>query len=282
MTNAFTIERPCRQSPLIEVPFHTWTLGDGVPWMQFYRKPNGYLLRFPALADFSVSADGSAVNCIPTPDVSVVEAEHLYLNQVLPLALSRLDRMVFHASAVALGDGAVCFVAPSGRGKSTLAASFAVNGSGLLTDDGLLIDEIDNAFSVVPSHPSIRLWADSEKALIKAGAEKTPALRFTSKSRILTGNQIPFCDRPRPLVRAYFLGEGTTSEIEFRLLGKAEALIAWIKHSFLLDVEDRSMLTAQFERVARLADTVECYHLDYPRRFEDLARLRNQIAQQAC
>lgn len=275
----FKVQAPLPQMPIDIAPFHTWTFEDGTEWTQFFRTRGGYLLRFPNLADYIVTPDGQTVTCLPTPGLSAVEWQHLYLNQVLPLALSRRGRMVFHASAVERADGAICFLAASGRGKSTIGAYFAVNGDGLLTDDGLLLDELEGSFSVFPSHPSVRLWPDSEKALLGPSVNKAPALSFTSKSRVFAGKQIKYCDRPRPLLRAYFLGEGTVRDLEMRRITEAEALISWIKHSFLLDIEDQSALSQQFKNVAKLVEAIPCYHLDFPRRYDVLAEVRNRIIQ---
>ena len=122
---------PRAQAPKIASPFHTWDSPDGTLWAAFYRKKAGFLLRFPELADFEISADGRCVRCIPALDISDATTEHLYLNQILPLALSKAGKLVFHASAVELVGCATAFVASSGRGKSTLAAGFAVNGHNL-------------------------------------------------------------------------------------------------------------------------------------------------------
>jgi hypothetical protein len=270
------------QGPLGIQPFHTWAFPDGTPWTEFYRVGGGYLLRFPELADFGVSADGLSVTCFPAPEVSEATSQHLYLNQVLPLVLSKLGKLVFHASAVEVAGGAVAFAAESGRGKSTLAASFAVSGFGFLTDDGLVVEPAAQGFAVLPSHPSIRLWADSEEALIAPGARTAPALSFTSKSRFLAGHDIRFCDQPRPLRRVYFLGHGSATTLRFHRLSAADALVEWVKHSFLLDVEERPRLATHFDQVATLANQPIHYRLDYPRRFEDLARVRKAIVDHAC
>ena len=146
------------QMQLPHTPFHQWIFPDDTPWLEFFRTETGYLLRFPELADFRVSMDGLKVTCSPAPDVSEETTRHLYLNQVLPLALSKLGKLVFHASAVEVGDSAVAFVGESGRGKSTLAASFALNGFRFLTDDGMVVEANDDSYLSFPSHPSIRLW----------------------------------------------------------------------------------------------------------------------------
>ena len=180
-----------------------------------------------------------------------------------------------------LHPGAIAFAAESGRGKSTLAASFAVSGFRFLTDDGLVVETAARGFEVLPSHPSIRLWADSEEALIAPGVETAPALSFTSKSRFLAGDAVRFCDQPRPLRRVYFLGDGSATTLAFQPLSPAETLVEWVKHSFLLDVEERLRLASHFDQVATLANQPIHYRLDYPRRFEDLARVRQAIVEHA-
>lgn len=280
--SGFSLESPRPQAPLNGLPFHQWAFPDGAIWTQFFRTDAGYTLRFPDLADFQVPADGKSVTCSPAPNVTDTTAHHLYLNQVLPLMLSKQGKLVFHASAVEIADGAVAFVAESGRGKSTLAASFAISGSRFLTDDGLVLEASGKDYQVLPSHPSIRLWEDSEAALIPLGTETAPALTFTSKSRFLAGEDIGFCNQSRPLRRVYFLGDGRASEIAFRRMSAAEALLEWVKHSFLLDIEEKPLLASHFDEVARLANLPIFYHLDYPRRFEDLARVRQAIVAHAA
>ena len=95
-----TRSAPRTQMPWAVAPFHAWDLTDGEPWAQFYRSGDGILVRFPDYADFELSSDGRRVVCVPAPDVSSSTIEHLYFNQVLPLVLGRLGKLLFHASAV--------------------------------------------------------------------------------------------------------------------------------------------------------------------------------------
>jgi hypothetical protein len=280
----FRIASARPQAPLATAPFHSWSFPDGTPWTEFHRANGGYLLRFPGLADFDVSADALDVTCFPATDAAEAPetiAQHLYLNQVLPLVLSKRGKLVFHASAVEVPEGAIAFVAVSGRGKSTLAASFAINGSRFLTDDGLVVEAGARGFDVLPSHPSIRLWEDSEQALIAPGATTAPALHYTSKSRFLAGDGLRFCAEPRSLRRAYFLGDGSADDISIQPMSATDALVEWVKHSFLLDVEEKPRLASHFDQVARLANEPIHYRLDFPRRFEDLPRVRQAVAEHA-
>ncbi len=276
MVNFSIISARSQVPPAVEA-FYDWVLPDGRHWAKFYRHRSGFLLRFPALADFEITADGQHVTSAPVPGVSEATVEHLYFNQVLPLALSQLGNLVFHGSAVEVIDGAIAFLAESGRGKSTLAAAFAVNGKRFLTDDKLVLECNGRRYDVRPSAPSLRLWDDSEDWLLGGSGEKAPPVAYTDKARLLAGHIIPHCDQPKKLLAAYFLGDGNAEQITILRLTEAEALIAWTKHSFLLDVEDKALIGKHFDRTAELANSLACYRLDFPRRYSLLEKVLSSI-----
>ncbi len=269
------------QTPLPTPTFHEWVFPDGTPWTRFHRDGADYLLRFQDLADFRIASSGQTVDGWPAPGTDEETVRFLFANQVLPLALSRQGKLVFHASAVEIDGGAVAFLGASGRGKSTLAASFATNGVRFLTDDGLVVESADGQWQVLPSHPSIRLWEDSQEALMDAQAQLAPPVSYTSKSRFLAGDRVAFRDRPRPLRRVYFLGEGDAQAIAFERLKPGEALIELLKHSFLLDIEERQMLAAHFEELSNLVAQPIYYRLDFPRYFHRLAEVRQAVIRHA-
>ena len=279
MTIDYRLRGACAQTPMPSAPFHEWALPDGTLWTMFYRTGAGYLLRFPGLADFEVSRDGRLVSCRPTFDAESATIEHLYLNQVLPLALSARDLLVVHASAVEIDGGAVAFAAASGRGKSTLAASFSTNGFGFLSDDGLVLRPANGGFDVLPGHPSLRLWGDSAETLLGESPSGAGAGTDAPKSRVTAGTRLPFCGQPRPLRRVYFLGDGHTRAITCERMTPTEALAAWVGHSLLLDLDEPALLARHFDYVAVVANLPLSYRLDYPRRFDDLPRLRQAIVE---
>lgn len=270
--------RPAREQRASEhTPFHRWTVPGGEVWTEFYRLDGVYLLRFPGFADFAVKTENFAVACHPVPGASSGTLQHLYLNQVRPLVLSLQGKLVIHASAVEIGGAAVAFVGSTGAGKSTLAASFALAGHPFLTDDGLVVEADGEDFMALPSHPSVRLWADSERALIAPRARRAAPLQYTSKARILADENLVFCAHPSPLRRVYFLGQEAVETIEIRPLKELAAAMEWVKHSFLLDIEERSRLASHFHQVADVAQTPINYRLNFPRRFGDLEGLRSAI-----
>lgn len=272
---------PARAQRPVAIPYHHWTLGDDTVWATFHRIPDGYLVRFPGLADFEIAADGRGAACRPCPGLTCATREHLFLNQVRPLMLARQGRLVFHASAVAAGPGALAFAAASGRGKSTLAAALARAGAPYLTDDGLALTRRGDAHLAHPGHPSIRLWDDSRAALLGGEVTAAPPVSYTSKVRLLSAAGLAHAGEPHPIAAAFFLGDGTAEAVTLRPLAGAEAVAAWVAHAFILDPEDGAALDAHFREVAILAERVPCYHLDYPRCYAELAQVRATVLEAA-
>ena len=128
-----------------------------------------------------------------------------------------------------------------------------------------------------PSHPSIRLWQDSQEALVRHATPAAERLPFTSKVRILADQSIAFCNEPRPLARVYFLGDGAAGEAVIARMNASEALVELVKHSFLLDIQARDLIAAHFDQLSRMVSQRIYYRLDYPRRFERLGEVQGAI-----
>ncbi|MSR12857.1 MAG: hypothetical protein EXR84_13920 [Gammaproteobacteria bacterium] len=246
-------------------------------WLRFYRRKGGYLLRFPNLADFAVSADGLEVTAYPTSAISAHTIEHLYLNQVFPLALSQQFKLMVHASAVEIEDFAVAFAGASGLGKSTLAASFATSGYRFLSDDGLQLERHERGYLVEPAHPSIRLWDDSFEALIPETTKTSPPVDYTLKSQFLAGDEVAYCFVTRPLIAVYFLGEGAAESVSIETVSGRDAMVELARHSLLLDIEDRNLLMHQFDQFKELTKSPMFFRLDYPRQYDMLPLVRDSV-----
>jgi hypothetical protein len=233
------------------------------------------------LADFEISDGGASVTCTPAVGTSEATISHLFQNQVLPLALNSLGKLVFHASSVELSQGAIAFVGISGRGKSTLATAFAKRGYGFLTDDALVLDLHEKIYRVQPMHPSVRLWEDSRQELLGDEVELAPSLEYTRKARALASSVLTFCHEPRPLIASYVLGPAEASGPTISRLFATESMIAWAGHSFLLDLEDQRHVGEHFDRLALLSQAVPSFSLDYPRTFRNLDKVVEVIVRHA-
>lgn len=279
---SYSSRPPCPQGETKLEPFHQWLMPGGAVWASFHRLDASYLIRFPGLADFHVSADGREVEGIPVNGISDQTVQHLYLNQVLPLALSRQMQLVLHGSAVEVGEAAIAFLGRSGRGKSTLAASFATHGFRFITDDGLLLAETEAGdYQVQPSHPSIRLWDDSRQAVLPPSTAAAPAVDYTPKLRMLAGQDVPFCPQARTLKKIYVLDGSESTQIAISPIGGRDAVIETVRNCFLLDVDEQAALKQHYKQLLALASSVPFFRLEYPRRFDRLAEVRSAITAHA-
>ena len=278
---SYLLLAPGKQRKRPESPFHVWIIGKDERWLEFYRLGTGFLLRFPGLADFTMTNAGTDITCRPVTGVSAATIEHLYLNQILPLAQNAAGALSFHGSAVVIEDFAIAFLGPSGRGKSTLAASFAVKGQAFLTDDGLITEERNGTYHILPSHPSIRLWDDSQEELLAPNSAPILPVSYTRKSRFLASAGLAYCDESMPFRAAYFLGEGNVDDVVIQPLSASELLVQFLSNSFQLDIESPAALSRGFDGTAELCRHVQGFHLDYPRDYDDLDRIREAIAQHA-
>src|SRR2546428_8909212 len=149
---------------------HTLRLPNGTISLTIGRCRSGFLVRFPGRAVFLVSRDGRQVRCAPRRGTRGRLVAHLFLAQVLPLALTQRRRLVLHASAIATPHGAVAFLGAAGQGKSTLSTSLVRRAFPLLPDDRLLLVEDGSTPAGGPSHPQIRPWAHVLAGLRGGGA----------------------------------------------------------------------------------------------------------------
>ncbi len=274
-------QQPARpQDPISETPFHYWQTETGEVAAMFYRMPSGYRLRFPHRADFILASDARSVTCFPVPGVSRQMIIAVYQNQVMPLLQSHDGDLILHASTVSIGTAAIGFLGKSGRGKSTLAAAFARAGYPFLSDDGLSLELVGGVYMAKPNRPNMRLWADSNGAVLDGDGPGEGSERY-QKTFVNSGPSLPFEAQSRPLVVLYILGEGHSEGVTEQRLDPARALLELIKHAFILDVDRNAQVQAQFDQLAKLANAVPCFTLDYPRRYEALPSVIEKVIARA-
>lgn len=279
MNTAFLEREPCRPQPRIDAqPYSVWRGGSGEQIAQFFRTGPDYLVRFPGIADFRVSANGRDVTCCPTPEATEAAVAHLWQNQILPLAVAHQGHFVFHGSAVALdGENAIAFLGPSGRGKSTLAAAFALRGCPYLTDDVLQIRQDGETCHAIPRQPSLRLWEDARNELLpvpEAGAIHTPS---SGKTNAAMHHHIPACTQRRRLRAAFVIEADPAPQIEMKHLPAGQAAIAWVANAFTLDTVGPASLRAQFDRVCAMASAIPTLNLSHPKDWKRLSELMDEI-----
>jgi hypothetical protein len=255
---------------------------DGAPWLKCARTPDGYFLRYPEMADFLVDARGCEIECAAvSPGISPAGLRHLLLDQVLPRVLNLRGREALHATAIAAGSGVCAFLGAAGTGKSTLAASFQLDGYASVCDDCLVLNETSGAVLATPGYPGVRLWEDSLEALAMTREAAVPVAGYVSKFRLL-GTRTPerFCDREYPLARIYLLARdesGALAAPRIRAVSPAEAFPAMVRASFPLDFADPAMLERHFRTLTKVANSVPVRALEFPADFAALPDVRRAI-----
>jgi hypothetical protein len=171
---------------------------------------------------------GQEIIVDPRPDADERVIRLCLLGPALALILHQRQRLVLHASAVAVGDKAIVFLGGQGWGKSTLAAALHVRGCEMLADDVTAIQVDSDSPKVLPGFPQFKLWPAAVTAL-GANPETLPLLHPDFAKRALcvaTG----FPRGPLPLKHIYVLAPGQRMEIES--LSPKEALLELIRHSY--------------------------------------------------
>jgi hypothetical protein len=255
----------------------------GAVWFEFFQTPRGKLLRFPELADFDFDPDDFAqgIRATPSPNVDRDTIEHLFHNNVLPMLVADRGALILHGAAVDIGGFAVIFIGASGRGKSTLAASFASTGFPFLSDDSVRLTPTNTGYLTEPSYPSIRLWRDSDEALLSGRVREVSGVKFSDKARYAAGDELPHANHSAPLRAIYVLANEAPASTVIRSLGANEAMMEFVQHSFILDLQSETTLGGHFERMSTLANKAPAFRLDYPRDYAMLSDVRAAIISHA-
>jgi hypothetical protein len=90
--------------------------------------------------------------------------EHRILSAAVCMLLSLRGELVLHAAAVEIGDSAVVFCGPTGRGKSTLVRALGELGAPILSEDGVVIAPEDGGWTVHPGARGVRIRPPGEAA----------------------------------------------------------------------------------------------------------------------
>jgi hypothetical protein len=213
-------------------------------------------------------------------DLTLEDTATYLIGPILSLVLHLRGAVMLHASVVRIGDVAVAFVGPQGAGKSTTAASFALAGFPVLTDDVAAVREEDRLFRVVPAYPRIRLWPESVKMLL-GSAEALPQLTPNWEKRYLELDNVSCRFEPEtvPLGAIYFLHPRTDDSsvpviVSESFRGGMVDLLGNMSGNYLLD---QILPASSFAFLGRLAQAVPLRRLN-PRADPDrLPELRELI-----
>ena len=257
---------------------HEWRLPDGTRWASVAKGDGEHVLRFRRFAEFIVSDHGRIVRWRAPSATRPETVRHLLLDQVLPAVAFEHALVGLHASAVVVDGAAVAFAGPTSRGKSTLAASFAVDGHPVVTDDCLMLQWTRAEPRAVPSYPSLRLWKSTADRLLGPDAGLSPVAEYTSKLRVgPSARAIVFRRRPVQVGKIYVIDRrGGNARIE--PLSSRQAYVELLKTTFHLDPLDRVSARRVVAALAAIVQRVPVARLRVPVRLDSLGDVRRAIA----
>jgi hypothetical protein len=242
-----------------------------------YVTPSGFRLVYDDTGVFDVTEGGRAIRWHRPPAADAEAGRLDVLGRVLALALHASGWLSLHGSAVALGEGAVAFLAAKGNGKSTLAFALMRAGAALLTDDTVVI-EPGRPSIVRPGVQSVRLFRDSADWL------SAPApLAGTSDIKPTFGQLVTDARRltRAPLAALYLLESvpaGTIAEpVERERIEGPAAVFQLITQTKIGTLLGGSEAPTVFGAVVAIAEGAPVYRLRVTRDYGQLQQVVEQI-----
>lgn len=217
----------------------------------------------------------------PRPDLPQITIDHFLADQVFPRLLAHAGSLVVHAGAVRVGNAAVMLMGSSGRGKSTLSASFDQAGFELVGDDAMIVSSAHAIPRVRPVYPSLRLFPDSIDALMLGATTAGPVAHYSNKQRIDVGGVRGADDFPLPIHALFSIaGLAEDDRIALRRLPIAESCMTLVENSFALDPSDIIQARRRLDDASALARRVPTFEITYPRDYARLPDVRQAILDQ--
>lgn len=129
-------------------------LGDGHELTIEWGRDGDLLFDYGGGARYRLDPSRTGLGCAPR-EPGTVEWQRLLLSRVLPNVSLALEHEALHAAAVQTPRGVVAIAAPSGTGKSTLAAELMRRGSRFFADDVVALGRREGAVEAHPGSPHI-------------------------------------------------------------------------------------------------------------------------------
>jgi len=146
----------------------------------------------------------------------------------------------------------------SGAGKSTMAASFALRGDAVITDDVLAIAETNGGYEVHPAYPRVRLWPESVQGLF-GHADALPRITpgWDKRHLDLTASGFRFQTQTLPLSAIYLLDDLSSPQAPWiEPMRPRDAFLAVLANTYASEFLDSPRRAAEFDAVMRLTQHV--------------------------
>lgn len=237
-----------------------------------YDQPDGVWIWNRSIATFHIWPDARRVDIHPEADLDEQLLGFVLVGQISVLVLERLGRPSLHGSAIIADQGAVVFLGPKGRGKSTMAASFLRHGAALLTDDVLPLRVQADGVYGEPGLSIMKVWRETAECTL-ALEDELPNMMATFDKKVLAlEGRFPMARTAARVRGIYFLErvetpDGAPLDSRFQTLTGQEGLTTLLAHTAYGELLPPVQAARLLPLYARLASQVPVKLLRYPEGF---------------
>jgi len=220
---------------------------------------------------------GKEVFLVIKPEATDEEVRLEIIHTVLTELLIKRNIVCLHGCVVTKENVTAAFIAPSGMGKSTLAAALVKHKWNLVSDDLVLLGVENNRVVVFPSFSRIRLWEEGIERLALSGLNKEPIANRPGKYALDVEKKCDPSDRFR-LTHLYHLERSKGfSQIELKKVGKKEQFWGLLENTFASQEVDSGSELHRFKLFKRLLTEVSYKELKLPDDYRQLAPSVEQL-----
>lgn len=237
--------------------------------MREYRRADGVWIWLRGIGTFHVTPDAARVDVYAGEGADAQALGLAIVGPVLTFVRHLHGCPSLHASAIVAADGAVAFLGPRGRGKSTMATAFLRRGARLVSDDALPLLLRDDGVYGAPGPAFLKVWRTTAQQTLALDDELPDLLPNVDKKLLTLEGRFGFARTPVRLRALYVLerydpeAAGRT-DVAFRSPRPREALLALVAHTSsraYLVPDDEALLVRTY---ARMLPMLPVYVLAYP------------------
>jgi len=269
--------------------FHAAARGaspDPDDWIQHaVLADGGIYVKAEGLFETIVSRDGHRAVYRPLGEVDERSLEANLLNFVVSVALTLQGEEPLHATVIDLGGEVVGLLGLSGAGKSTLAACFIGQGAELLTDDMLRLAFVDGKAIAYPGPYRLKLFDEPAQRFLPEARKHGAFNTLSGKYMVQPNKTIQSPRRPHPLSALFWLGDAEAvpepTTVSLKRLSGADLARNLIASAMNSRYHQPDRLVRQFRFSEQVAQSLPIYELSYPRKFEVMPQVVEEIRRAA-
>lgn len=206
---------------------------------------------------------GNRVTIQPKEGTHEYVVRSLFMAWGLGALLHQRNIFPLHGSVVSLGNECVAFCAPSGTGKSSLAALFAKRGYTILDDNIAAIVLVDGVYMVHPGAPVIKVPHDVFEKSGDSFASLGTFQPFLDKYAVEVRQEFPV--KPQPLKKIYVLTRSGQAGFALSPLSGASRFDSLMKNTFCLQfLRGMNKFSQHFRTVQSLANQLPMVEVQLP------------------